>query len=62
MQNDYLAGTNPNNGQIKMAANLYSDISGLLTIFSTADRHVGGKPATFFGQDRWVQLVKRIKN
>gem|GEM_PF-5649156 len=35
-----------------MAAKLYSDISGLLTIYSTVDRHVGGRFATFFGQDR----------
>ena len=38
-----------------MAANMYSDISGLLTTFSTTDRHVGGRSATFFGQDRYTQ-------
>ena len=41
-----------NTGQIKMAAQLYSDISGLIPIFNTADRQVGGKPATFFGLKR----------
>jgi hypothetical protein len=40
-----------------MAAILYSDISGLLTIFNTADRQVGGKPATFFGRSRWQAFI-----
>ncbi len=41
-----------NNGKIKMAAKLYSDISALLIAFITVDSYVGGKPATSFGQGR----------
>ena len=50
--------TGANNGQIKMAAQGYSDISGLLFIFITADRYSGGKPATSFGLKR----CKPLKN
>ena len=38
-----------------MAAQWYSDISGVLSIFNPADRQVGGNPATFFGLKRYVQ-------
>ena len=52
--------TGANNGQINalwaMAVKLYSDISGLLTIFITVDRDAGENSATSFGPKRYSPL------
>ena len=45
-----------NTGQTKMAAKLYSDMPGILSIFNKADRQAGGTSATLFGLKRWEQL------
>ena len=49
-----MTSTAANNGQIKMAAQGYSDISGLLYIFIMADRQLGRTSATSFGLERWA--------
>jgi hypothetical protein len=41
-----------------MAAKLYSDYSGVLTIFKTVERYADGVSATSFGLERWVQGFK----
>jgi len=52
--------TKANTGQIKMAARLYSDISGLLTTFISVDRYAGVTPATSLGQRRYHTYLKPI--
>jgi len=44
-----------NNGQIKMAAQMYSDISAYLITFSSVDRYAGDNSATSFGHERYEQ-------
>ena len=42
-----------NNGQIKMVAQMYSDIFAIIINFKhTGDRYVGGRSTTLFGPKR----------
>ena len=50
----------PNIGQRKMAGQVCSDMLPLLIIFILADRLAGGKPATFFGRNRWAQVKRTL--